>query len=192
MKRRKSTSFITHSKLNSPFQSDSQQQPKPKSPSSCLQRTLNSSTPRGLGLSALQTSFPKRQADPQSLMHTSSGPAFLLPKISPAGHSKLGPSAHCSECFSTVKARDQARQRDSSYTNEGKGAAVHTPGNSGFFFSFLFCPFLGPHPQHMESPRLGVESEPRCQPTPQPQQRRIRASSVTYTTAHSNAGSLTH
>ena len=29
-------------------------------------------------------------------------------------------------------------------------------------------------------------------PEPQPQQPRIRATSVTYTTAHSNAGSLTH
>ena len=29
-----------------------------------------------------------------------------------------------------------------------------------FFFSFGFLPFLGPHPQHMEVPRLGVESEP--------------------------------
>ena len=27
-----------------------------------------------------------------------------------------------------------------------------------FFFSF-FLVFLGPHPQHMEVPRLGVESE---------------------------------
>ena len=28
----------------------------------------------------------------------------------------------------------------------------------GLFFSFFFV-FLGPHPQHMEIPRLGVESE---------------------------------
>ena len=31
-----------------------------------------------------------------------------------------------------------------------------------------------------------------CQPTPQPQQCRIQAISVTYTTAHGKAGSLTH
>ena len=31
-----------------------------------------------------------------------------------------------------------------------------------------------------------------CQPTPQPERYRIQAVSVTYTTAHSNAGSLTH
>ena len=27
-------------------------------------------------------------------------------------------------------------------------------------FYFVFLPFLGPLPQHMEIPRLGVESEP--------------------------------
>ena len=42
------------------------------------------------------------------------------------------------------------------------------------------------YPQHMEVPRLGVKSEP------QPQQHRIRAASVTYTTAYGNIGSLTH
>ena len=34
--------------------------------------------------------------------------------------------------------------------------------NSPFFFSFLFFfffGFLGPHPRHMEVPKLGVESE---------------------------------
>ena len=28
-----------------------------------------------------------------------------------------------------------------------------------FFFFLVFLPFLGPHPRHMEVPRLGVESE---------------------------------
>ena len=50
--------------------------------------------------------------------------------------------------------------------------------------------FLWPHLWHVEVLRLGVESE--LQPTQQPQQRRIRAVSVTYTTARGNAGSLTH
>ena len=27
------------------------------------------------------------------------------------------------------------------------------------FFIFIFLPFLGPHPQHMEVPRLEVESD---------------------------------
>ena len=55
------------------------------------------------------------------------------------------------------------------------------------FVLFCFClflPFLGPLPQHMEVPRLGVESEP--------QQLGIRAASVIYDTAHGNAGSLIH
>ena len=28
-----------------------------------------------------------------------------------------------------------------------------------FYFIFVFLPFLGPLPQHMEVPRLGVQSE---------------------------------
>ena len=64
-----------------------------------------------------------------------------------------------------------------------------------FFFFFFFgggVVFLGLYLRHMEVPRLGVKSELFCQPTPQPQQRQIQAASVTYTTAHDNAGSLTH
>jgi len=38
----------------------------------------------------------------------------------------------------------------------------------------------------------GLNRSYSCWPTPQPQPHRIRATSVTYTTAHSNAGSLTH
>ena len=36
-----------------------------------------------------------------------------------------------------------------------------------FFFFFVF---LGPHPKHMEVPRLGVEAELGCRPMPQPPQ----------------------
>ena len=50
----------------------------------------------------------------------------------------------------------------------------------------IFICFLGPHLQHMEVPRLGVELEP------QPLQHQIQAMSATYTTAHGNAGSSTH
>ena len=60
-----------------------------------------------------------------------------------------------------------------------------------FFFFFFFC-FLGPHPQHMEVPRLGVKQELHWGPTPQLQQCRILATSATYTTAHSNTRSLNH
>ena len=48
--------------------------------------------------------------------------------------------------------------------------------------------FLGPYLWHKEVPRLGVELEP----TPEPQQGRIRAASAIYTTAHGNARSFTH
>ena len=51
------------------------------------------------------------------------------------------------------------------------------PWNS-FAYSFFVCVcFLGPHPWHMEVPRLGVKLELQL---------------PAYTTAHGNAGSLTH
>ena len=37
------------------------------------------------------------------------------------------------------------------------------------FFTYLFFIFLGPHSQHMEVPRLGVELELQLLATPQPQ-----------------------
>ena len=70
----------------------------------------------------------------------------------------------------------------------------HCKNNTqSFFFYFLFFCFLGPHPRHMEVPRLGVQSELQwpAQPKPQPEQLGIRAASVTYTTVHSNALSPT-
>ena len=48
------------------------------------------------------------------------------------------------------------------------------------FFFFVFLPFLGLPPRHMDVPR----------PMPEPQQCQIRAKSATYTTAHGNAGSF--
>ena len=56
----------------------------------------------------------------------------------------------------------------------------------------FFFYFLGLHMWHMEVPRLGVKSELSCHPTPQPQQPGIQGESSTYTTAHDNAGRLTH
>ena len=58
--------------------------------------------------------------------------------------------------------------------------------------TFVVCVFvhLGPHPQHVEVPRPGVESELQlpaystATATPDP--------SHVYTTAHGNTGSLTH
>jgi len=60
-----------------------------------------------------------------------------------------------------------------------------------YLFVYLFLLFKAT-PQHMEVPRLRVEWSCSCCPTPQPQQLRIQAMSKTYTTAHGNAGSLTH
>ena len=59
-------------------------------------------------------------------------------------------------------------------------------------FIFLFFCFLGSHLQHMEVPRLGSNRSYSCRPTPQPQQCQIRAVSMTHSTAHGNARSLTH
>ena len=55
----------------------------------------------------------------------------------------------------------------------------------------VFCLFRA-NPKHMEVPRLGSNLSCGCQPTPQPQPCQIWVSSLTYTTAHSNARSLTH
>ena len=61
-----------------------------------------------------------------------------------------------------------------------------------FFFFLVFLSFLGPHPWHMEVPRLGSNRSCSRRPMPGPQQRGIRAEPATYTTAHRNTGSLTH
>ena len=53
-----------------------------------------------------------------------------------------------------------------------------------------FFPPKVPHVWHLEVPRLEVKSE--LQPCPMPKQLRIEAASTTYTTAHGNAGYLTH
>ena len=58
-------------------------------------------------------------------------------------------------------------------------------------FSTFFFFFLGLHPQAMKVPRLGVKSELQL-PAYTTQQLGIQAESATYTTAHGNAGSLTH
>ena len=59
-----------------------------------------------------------------------------------------------------------------------------------YFLSFLF--FLEPNPRHVEVPRLGVNWSCSCQPTPQPQQRQIRATYATYTTVCGHTRSLIH
>ena len=65
--------------------------------------------------------------------------------------------------------------------------------HSDFYFLFYFIclfVFLGLHSQHMEVPRS--HQNYGCWPTPQPRQHGIWPASVTYTTSHGNAGSVTH
>ena len=69
--------------------------------------------------------------------------------------------------------------------------ARHQPEIKEGSFVCLFV-FLEPHPQHRKVPRLGVESDLKLWPTPQPEQCQIRATSGTYATGHGNTGSLTH
>ena len=59
-------------------------------------------------------------------------------------------------------------------------------------FVLSFCHFLGRSRGIWSFPGLGSNQSCSCQPTPEPQQLGIRAMSATYTTAHSNVGSLTH
>ena len=58
------------------------------------------------------------------------------------------------------------------------------------FFSFFG--FLGRHPWHTKVPRLEAELDLQLPAYPQPEQHKIQAMSATYTTANSNARSLTH
>ena len=59
-----------------------------------------------------------------------------------------------------------------------------------FFFSFFFFCLFRTRPEAKGNSQTRVELELQLLPTSQPQQHRIRAKSVTCTTAHSNARSL--
>ena len=59
-----------------------------------------------------------------------------------------------------------------------------------YFYVVVVVFILGPHPQHVEVPRLWVESEPLAYAIAIATQ--DQAMSVTYTTAHDNTRSLTH
>ena len=62
----------------------------------------------------------------------------------------------------------------------------------GFFIYLLIFAFLGLHPQYMEVPRLGIESELQLPAYTTATAMWDLSVSVTYTTAHSNSGSLKH
>ena len=59
------------------------------------------------------------------------------------------------------------------------------------YFLFYFFFFLGPHPWHMEVPRLGVKVELQMPAYSTATTTPDLIASVTYTTAHGNAASWT-
>ena len=61
-----------------------------------------------------------------------------------------------------------------------------------FYFIFYLLSFQGHTRGVWKFPGQGSNPSCYCWPAPQPQQHRIRAVSVTYTTAHGNASSSTH
>ena len=62
------------------------------------------------------------------------------------------------------------------------------------FISFFFCPFRATPVAYGNTQARGLIGDVAAglRPTPEPQQCRIQAASVTYSTAYSNTGSLTH
>ena len=60
------------------------------------------------------------------------------------------------------------------------------------FFFFFFLSFQGPTCGIRRFPGLQSNRSYSCRRMPEPPQRQIPAASATYTTAHGNAGSLTH
>ena len=65
--------------------------------------------------------------------------------------------------------------------------------DQGFFaLFFILLIYLMPHVQHTKVPRLGVKSELQLTAYTTATATQDQAASATYTTAHGNAGSLTH
>ena len=73
----------------------------------------------------------------------------------------------------------------------GPTAANKENATNTIIYLVSYC-FLRLHLRCIEVPRLGSSQSCSRQPTPQPQQFGVRVTSATYTTAHSNARSLTH
>ena len=61
-----------------------------------------------------------------------------------------------------------------------------------FFFFLSFFVFLGPHPQHMEVPRLGIQSELQLPAYSRAAVMPDLSCICNPNQAHNNAGSLTH
>ena len=89
-------------------------------------------------------------------------------------------------CSHTCSHKDGGQQTKASYFIRVK--TEYLPRN---FFSFFFC-FLGPHLWYMKVPSLGVESELQLPAYTSATALRDLSLVFDLTTAHGNAGSLTH
>ena len=78
---------------------------------------------------------------------------------------------------------------EQNHSSDNIGSLPHGTARGLLQIIFFVC-FLRPHPWHVEVPRSNQSCSPW--PTPEPQQRQMWATPATYTTAHSNAGSLAH
>jgi len=83
-----------------------------------------------------------------------------------------------------------------SFQKDPPGEMLWTDSPASFsrspYIFFFFLSFWGCTRSTCKFPGQGSNRSCRCHSTPQPQQHQIRATSATYTTAHSNARSLTH
>ena len=105
-------------------------------------------------------------------------PCLCVTFLSSSNHSHSWPSSGPQGCHTSCSHRAFAHP-----TSHLSSLQTLVPGSVIFLSSILVlfsCTvffFLGPHPWHMEAPGLGVALELQLQ---------------AYTTAHGNAGSLTH
>ena len=84
------------------------------------------------------------------------------------------------------ESRDKVSNQMGAAKNRCAREGTHSAGFLCVCVFFSFLSFLGPHLQ------WGLKQSCTCWPAPQPQQCGSQATSVTYTTAHGNGGSLTH
>ena len=84
-------------------------------------------------------------------------------------------------------AREPGRTKRPSWISHSPDCLIHN-----FFFFLVFYLFRAALTAHGVSQARGSNQSCFCRPAPEPQQRQIPAVSVTCTTAHHNAGSLTH
>ena len=119
-------------------------------------------------------------------------PCSLVPAVgagatpSSTDHTPVSSPSHRLPGSLTLSFCPQLLSHRSQYPRPPVSLTVSLAAVFSFFLSFHSFS-LGPHLQHMEVLRLGVESELQ-----QPPYSQIRAVPVTYTTAHGNARSLIH